>query len=74
MDVNETLLPGVGVRYEFHSIDGDLIGVVAHRNGEFQIVVYDADDPDQCRAAFRLGPRRSRRFSVPRASPSDSLI
>lgn len=56
MDVNETLLPGVGVRYEFHSVEGDLIGVVAHRNGEFQIVVYDAADPDQCREAFRLGP------------------
>ncbi len=54
MDVNEVLLPGVGVRYEFDNRDGDRIGVVARRGGEFEIVVYDSGDPDQGRSAFRL--------------------
>ena len=54
MDVNEVLLPGVGVRYEFTNHDGDRIGVVARRSGEFELVVYDAGDPDACRPAFRL--------------------
>jgi TrkA domain protein len=54
MDVNEVLLPGVGVRYEFPDRDGNLVGVVARRDGEFEVVVYDAGDPDACRPAFRL--------------------
>jgi TrkA domain protein len=54
MDVNEVLLPGVGVRYEFPDRDGNLVGVVARRDGEFEVVVYDAADPDSCRPAFRL--------------------
>ena len=54
MDVNEVLLPGVGVRYEFTDRDGNLVGVVARRDGEFEVVVYDAGDPDTARPAFRL--------------------
>lgn len=54
MDVNEVLLPGVGVRYEFPDSDGNLVGVVARRDGGFEVVVYDAEDPDTSRPAFRL--------------------
>jgi TrkA domain protein len=54
MDVNETLLPGIGVRYEFKSQDGDLIGVVRRRNGDFEIVQYSPDDPDQARLLLHL--------------------
>ncbi|MDF2707787.1 MAG: amhM [Nonomuraea muscovyensis] len=53
MDVNEVLLPGVGLRYEFTNHEGDHIGVVALRSGEFEVVVYD-DDPDEGRPVFRL--------------------
>ena len=34
MDVKETLLPGVGLRYEFENSDGQRVGVVAHRGGD----------------------------------------
>ncbi len=54
MDVNETLLPGIGVRYEFKSQDGDLIGVVRRRDGDFEIVRYGFDDPDQARLLLHL--------------------
>ena len=54
MDVNETLLPGVGLRYEFENHDGDRIGVVARRTGDFEVVLYAAVDPDQARSVFRL--------------------
>lgn len=54
MDVNEVLLPGVGLRYEFTNADGDRIGVVARRTGEFEVVVYDPADPDVARSQFRL--------------------
>ena len=55
MDVNEILLPGVGLRYEFVNADGDRIGIVARRTGDFEVVAYcDADDPDECVPLFRL--------------------
>ncbi|OMC50115.1 cation:proton antiporter regulatory subunit [Mycobacterium sp. IS-1264] len=54
MDVKEVLLPGVGLRYEFVSHTGDRIGIVARRGGDFDVVVYGPDDPDQARPVFRL--------------------
>jgi TrkA domain protein len=54
MDVKEVLLPGVGLRFEFENRDGDRIGVVARRTGEFEVVVYPSDDPDQAQPVFRL--------------------
>jgi TrkA domain protein len=54
MDVNEVLLPGVGLRYEFTNHEGDRLGVVARRSGDFEIVVYGADDPDASRQVVRL--------------------
>ncbi|MFD1661293.1 cation:proton antiporter regulatory subunit [Streptomyces caeni] len=54
MDVNEVLLPGVGLRYEFVNHDGDRIGVVARRSGDFELVVYEGVDPDEARAVLRL--------------------
>ncbi|WP_282695428.1 cation:proton antiporter regulatory subunit [Streptomyces sp. CC208A] len=54
MDVTEVLLPGVGLRYEFTNHRGDRIGVVARRTGDFEVVVYGADDPDEGRSVFEL--------------------
>ena len=54
MEVRETKLPGVGLRYEFENHDGDRIGVVARRTGDFEVVLYAAVDPDQARSVFRL--------------------
>ena len=54
MEVREVLLPGVGLRYEFDNRDGDRIGVIARRTGDFEVVVYAAADPDQARPVFRL--------------------
>ncbi|MFJ9539167.1 cation:proton antiporter regulatory subunit [Streptomyces sp. NPDC101225] len=54
VDVNEVLLPGVGLRYEFVNRDGDRIGVVARRSGDFEMVVYEGVDPDEARSVLRL--------------------
>ena len=54
MDVKEVLLPGVGLRFEFENRDGDRIGVIARRTGDFEIVVYPKYDPDQAQQVFRL--------------------
>jgi TrkA domain protein len=54
MDVNEVLLPGVGLRYEFTNHDGERIGVIARRTGDFELVVYSRSDPDSSRSVMRL--------------------
>ncbi len=48
MDVTETLLPGVGIRYEIVLATGERVGLVAHRDGTFDLVAYSAADPDAC--------------------------
>lgn len=55
-EVTETKLPGVGVRYEFTTSDGERTGVLVHRGGRREIVVYDRDDPDACRTLLHLSP------------------
>ncbi|AKN17942.1 cation:proton antiporter regulatory subunit [Mycobacterium haemophilum] len=54
MDVKEVLLPGVGLRYEFTSRKGDRIGIIARRSGDFDVVVYAREDPDEARQVFCL--------------------
>jgi TrkA domain protein len=54
MDVKEVLLPGVGLRYEFDIRDGNRVGIVARRSGDFELVVYGRDDPDEAHPVFRL--------------------
>jgi len=46
MDVVRTALPGIGLRYEFETQKGRRVGVVTHRSGRRELVIYDLDDPD----------------------------
>jgi TrkA domain protein len=52
--VNETPLPGVGVRYEFETEEGVRLGVIHHRTGVRELVLYERDDP------IRLGAEDGR--------------
>jgi TrkA domain protein len=62
-DITETPLPGVGVRYEFTSGDGDTVGVICHHGGRRDVVVYASDDPDRARSVLSLGADDSRTLS-----------
>ncbi|WP_035700137.1 cation:proton antiporter regulatory subunit [Glycomyces tenuis] len=46
MDVERTELPGIGVRFEFETKRGVHLGIVAHREGRRDFIIYDPDDPD----------------------------
>lgn len=52
--INEVMLPGVGLRYEFTNRDGDHLGLIARRDGWVEVVRYDESDPDECEPLFRL--------------------
>ncbi len=52
--VEETPLPGIGLRHDFQTAAGRRVGVVSHRDGRRELVIYDARDPDACVAQVRL--------------------
>lgn len=53
-EVSETPLPGVGVRHEFTTVDGERVAVLTHRTGRREIAVYDRQDPDACTTVLHL--------------------
>jgi TrkA domain protein len=54
MEIYETPLPGIGVRYEFTSEVGDHVGVVVRRDGRRDVALYDRHDPDSCKGTMEL--------------------
>jgi TrkA domain protein len=48
VEVEATALPGIGVRHSFQTRQGRQLGVVSHRSGRRELLVYDPDDPDAC--------------------------
>ncbi|MDF2440021.1 MAG: TrkA domain protein [Abditibacteriota bacterium] len=52
--IQETSLPGVGMRHEFTTQSGDHLGVITHRSGRRDLLVFDRADPDACGVVVRL--------------------
>jgi len=59
VNVERTELPGVGVRYDFVTGAGARVGVLVHRTGRRELLVYDSRDADSCRAVIRLEPEEA---------------
>lgn len=53
-EIEETRLPGVGVRHEFVTSGGERLAVLTHRSGRREIAIYDRRDPDACTAVLHL--------------------
>lgn len=53
-EIQETELPGVGVLQAFDTALGSRVGVLTTRSGRRELLLYDEDDPDSCRARVRL--------------------
>ncbi|MFI0352033.1 cation:proton antiporter regulatory subunit [Actinomadura sp. 9N407] len=54
MDVERTALPGIGLQHVLTTARGRQIGVVSHRTGRKDLVIYDRDDPDTCVVTVKL--------------------
>lgn len=52
--IEQTRLPGVGVRHEFVTSSGRRLGVILHRAGHRDLLLYGSDDPDAAAEAIRL--------------------
>lgn len=59
-EVQETKLPGVGVRHEFDTDTGERVGVIVHRDGRREMVVYDRNDRDACSTVVVLSASDTR--------------
>ncbi len=53
-DIQETMLPGVGVRHEFRTREGDRVAVLTHRSGRRELLVEDPRDPDAFTTVLHL--------------------
>ncbi|MBB5140323.1 TrkA domain protein [Thermocatellispora tengchongensis] len=54
MDIEQTALPGIGLKHEFTTRSGRRIGIVSHRTGRRDLVIYDPSDPDRVCDAVQL--------------------
>jgi len=59
-DVREIRLPGIGVRHEFTTTDGERVAVLVHRTGRRELLLYDRDDPDTCSTVLHMSPDDTR--------------
>ena len=59
-EVRSTHLPGVGDRLEFTTSEGEALGVVRHRDGEREVIVFSREDPDACRVSLRVSGEDAR--------------
>ena len=57
MELQQTPLPGVGVRYDFGTDAGRQVGLVVHRDGTAELLVYDEDDVDEVSESVVLQPQ-----------------
>lgn len=54
MDIEETRLPGIGLRHELVTREGRRIGVISQRGGVRHVLLYDERDPDAAPRSIEL--------------------
>lgn len=62
-EVEETVLPGVGLQFTFVTTSGDRLSVIAHRNGRHQVCLGDREDPDASHALLDLEESEARQLA-----------
>ncbi|MBK8470550.1 MAG: cation:proton antiporter regulatory subunit [Actinomycetales bacterium] len=69
MEFVETLLPGVGVRYDATTTSGAPLSLVLGRDGEAELVTYKRTDPDAVAQRLRLTPTEAASLAELLGSP-----
>lgn len=57
--VEEVELPGIGMRYDLMTHKGRRVGVVQHRSGRRDLLVFSREDPDACSETVRMTDEES---------------
>jgi TrkA domain protein len=58
-EINETELPGLGLRHDFMARCGQRVGVVSRPSGKRELLLYDTHDPDAVRDTVDLTQEES---------------
>lgn len=61
--IEETHLPGVGLRHEFMAEDGSRVGVIHHNSGRRELFVCQPEDPDAVALSLSLSDDESHALS-----------
>lgn len=59
MNLDETPLPGIGIRRDITLASGRRVGVVLKRDGGMELIISEPTDPDACQASIPLTPEES---------------
>ncbi|NUS73738.1 MAG: cation:proton antiporter regulatory subunit [Corynebacteriales bacterium] len=59
MDVDRIALPGIGLQHTFTTETGQRLGVISHRSGQRDLVIYDDDDPDTSISCVQMTPEEA---------------
>lgn len=59
-EIRETKLPGVGIRYEFETVEGVDVEVVSHRSGRREVYLADREDPDEFKRVLSMSANDAR--------------
>ena len=59
MDIEETPLPGIGLKHDFTVASGRRIGVISRQSGKRDLLIYDRVDPDACQEEVVLTDEES---------------
>ena len=59
-EVNETSLPGVGLRHEFVCESGDRVGLITRHSGRRDLLVFERGDPDSVSESVAMTPDEAR--------------
>ncbi len=62
-EIEETSLPGVGLRHEFIAEDGSRVGVIHHKSGRRELFVCPPEDPDAVALSLNLSGEESHALS-----------
>jgi TrkA domain protein len=54
VDIEEVVLPGVGIRYEFQTARGRSVAIVVHRSGAVDLSTFREDDSDAAVTTLRM--------------------
>ncbi|MER7442857.1 cation:proton antiporter regulatory subunit [Micromonospora avicenniae] len=60
MQIERVVLPGIGVGYTLRTAQGRCVGVVCHRGGRRDLVLYASGDPDTVERSLALTAAESR--------------
>jgi TrkA domain protein len=64
VDLRETRLPGVGVKYAFRTAQGGRLAVILHNDGQREIYFYRREDDDEPTAVIELHDDEARQLGA----------